>query len=166
MPKRAAGKKLRGILDFKKEPALLDSFYKDDLNKVLNTVNDDEMLLAYIKGRKQKHVDIDKNWSFIAELLAPDSLPDGRWPSNVEFYQSLMQQVAINVIRDKATDKSDLRTVNGPPGTGKTTLLKDVFADMVVEQAKAMAKLTFPYHGYRKLGRLNWAKQKILLLMS
>lgn len=39
-------------------------------------------------------------------------------------------------------DKNNIRSVNGPPGTGKTTLLKDIFADLVVEQAKEICELS------------------------
>lgn len=144
----------RGILNYAEEPAMLNSFYAADIKRVLETKNDDELLSAYIKGRNTAHIDIDKNWEFIASLLRTDKFPDGRWPSPIEFSQSLMQQVAINIIRDKAIDKSDLRTVNGPPGTGKTTLLKDVFADMVVEQAKAMAELADPKDGFKKIAKV------------
>ena len=38
-------------------------------------------------------------------------------------------------------DKNQMRSVNGPPGTGKTTLLKDIFAQLVVQQAYDIAKL-------------------------
>lgn len=140
---------LLGILSFSEEPVMLNSFYAKDIEKIINNKNDDAMLLRYIKGIN-KHIDIDKNWSFIEKLLKVDNLPDGRWPSQNEHFQSLMQQVAINIIRDKASDKSDLRTINGPPGTGKTTLLKDIFDDMAVEQAKAMVRLNDPKDGFIK----------------
>lgn len=144
----------RGILNYKYEPAMLNSFYATDIERVLATENDDEILTAYINGREESHVDIDRNWGFIAPLLTTDNFPDGRWPSPIEFSQSLMQQVAINIICGKAEDKSNLRTVNGPPGTGKTTLLKDVFADKIVEQAKVLAKLTTPADGFKKIGKV------------
>ncbi|XYR60899.1 hypothetical protein ACS4RT_01060 [Bacillus amyloliquefaciens] len=35
-----------------------------------------------------------------------------------------------------------IRSVNGPPGTGKTTLLKDIFADLVVQQAAEILQLS------------------------
>lgn len=39
-------------------------------------------------------------------------------------------------------DNKPVRSVNGPPGTGKTTLLKDIFAQLVVQQAYDIAKLS------------------------
>ena len=41
-----------------------------------------------------------------------------------------MQQVAVNLAI--GYDNERIRSVNGPPGTGKTTLLKDIFAEFVV----------------------------------
>ena len=49
-----------------------------------------------------------------------------------------MQQIAVNVALN---DPEKIRGVNGPPGTGKTTLLKDVFAELVVRQAYEISKL-------------------------
>jgi superfamily I DNA and/or RNA helicase len=45
----------------------------------------------------------------------------------------MMQQIAIN----KANELKDqeLMAVNGPPGTGKTTLLKDIIANIIVKRA-------------------------------
>ena len=80
-----------------------------------------------------------------------DNLPMGKWPSEIEFGSSLMQQFAINAITGHLSDPHNyIRTVNGPPGTGKTTLLKDVFAEMLVQQALVMSKLKTPKEGYLK----------------
>ncbi|MDO4293143.1 MAG: AAA domain-containing protein [Eubacteriales bacterium] len=50
-----------------------------------------------------------------------------------------MQQVAVNLAI--GYDNDQLRSVNGPPGTGKTTLLKDIFAELVVQQARDIVEL-------------------------
>ncbi|QBF34591.1 hypothetical protein EG856_01470 [Mycoplasmopsis phocirhinis] len=50
-----------------------------------------------------------------------------------------MQQVAVNLALD--SDDTNIKSVNGPPGTGKTTLLKDIFAELVVKQALEICKL-------------------------
>lgn len=62
----------------------------------------------------------------------PKKYPNGRFPSNPDYALSFMQEVATNIAINSS---AEVRTVNGPPGTGKTTLLKDIFAHYVVEQA-------------------------------
>lgn len=52
---------------------------------------------------------------------------------------SLMQQFAINTAVSDADE--DLLSVNGPPGTGKTTLLRDIIAENVVRRARVFARL-------------------------
>ena len=60
----------------------------------------------------------------------PKVLPFGRWPS--KFNLSFMQQIAVNIAK---YNPNDIFSVNGPPGTGKTTLLKDIIASNIVERA-------------------------------
>ena len=55
-----------------------------------------------------------------------------------KYPSSLMQQVAVNLV---VNEKNDIQTVNGPPGTGKTTLLKDIFAEFIIQQAKEICNL-------------------------
>lgn len=50
-----------------------------------------------------------------------------------------MQQYALN--RMKAVGEGEIVAVNGPPGTGKTTLLRDLIAHLVVERARVLASL-------------------------
>lgn len=141
--------KLQGKWNFRYKPFVAASFYADDLKRVLDAENDDPLVRAFLTGTD--HVEIDQDWSALRQAVSLKNLPLGKWPSPVEYGSSLMQQFAINNLTNHLplTDsQAYIRTVNGPPGTGKTTLLKDVFADMMVQQAMVMAELPTPEAGY------------------
>ena len=63
----------------------------------------------------------------------------GRWPENPKFGLSLLQSLSVNVSLDKT--QNPIVAVNGPPGTGKTTLLKDVIADKFVRRSHTLLNL-------------------------
>ncbi|MHD0396402.1 DEAD/DEAH box helicase [Staphylococcus simulans] len=123
-----------------------NSFFLSDIEAAKASPN--ATLTQYIEGvADTEKTEIDENRALIEELLQPKYYPDGRWPSRVEHHLSLMQQVAVNRITQGA---SKVNSVNGPPGTGKTTLLKDIFAHHIVERAKEMVKLSSPYKAFDK----------------
>lgn len=123
-----------------------NSFFTSDIEMAKNDPN--QTLVDYIEGLEEdKRTEVDENKEIIEQFLHPSQLPDGRWPSQTEFRLSLMQQLAVNQITKG--DKK-ISSVNGPPGTGKTTLLKDVFAHFVVERGKELAKLDNPSNAFEK----------------
>ncbi|ADC52234.1 hypothetical protein BpOF4_21194 (plasmid) [Alkalihalophilus pseudofirmus OF4] len=121
------------IIDGKREQKdKFNSFYSED---ILKAIKEKGMTIEQFFRKPKRKIDINENREFIEESLHPLNTPLGRWPSNVEHKASLMQQVAINEFF-----RSDMRisSVNGPPGTGKTTLLKDIFAEIIVRKAIAL----------------------------
>lgn len=74
---------------------------------------------------------------FFEEILSVGKAPLGKWPA--KFMPALMQQVAVNIAIDP-NGHTPIFSVNGPPGTGKTTLLKEIVASNIVDRALLLAK--------------------------
>ena len=68
--------------------------------------------------------------TFFSEKLNVARAPMGNGPA--KFMPALMQQVAVNIAIDH-TNPTPIFSVNGPPGTGKTTLLKEIVASNIVD---------------------------------
>ena len=126
----------------------LHSFFINDLEYAKGV--DSENLRQYLLGNQAgKRINLDSkkdspsfNPGAFKKVLEPKNYPLGRFPSETRYALSFMQQTAVN-IATMATeaDKKQIQSVNGPPGTGKTTLLKDIFAELVVEQARDIVGL-------------------------
>lgn len=74
---------------------------------------------------------------FFENILNVSKAPMGKWPA--KFMPALMQQVAVNIAIQQ-NDDTPIFSVNGPPGTGKTTLLKEIVASNIVERARLLAE--------------------------
>lgn len=115
-------------------------FYTRDLENIAKAdLKDDSLLSNIIYSKENKnHQKIDDNKEFLKEITLPKNMPIGKWPS--KYNPSLMQAVAINICTSKDYSPN-IFSVNGPPGTGKTTLLKEIIADTIVKKAKIIADL-------------------------
>lgn len=82
--------------------------------------------------------DIVDSFGFFSDILNIKNAPNAKWPSR--FMPALMQQTAVNLAVKRGRDSTPIFSVNGPPGTGKTTLLKEIVANNIVERAKALAE--------------------------
>ena len=124
----------------------LHSFFIDDLEKAKSLHSSN--LQAYLfGGLPAGRINLDSkrdstnfNPSALEDILSPGNYPLGRFISNPEHALSFMQQIAVNLAISRY-DPRPMQSVNGPPGTGKTTLLKDIFAELVVKQAHDIASL-------------------------
>ncbi|CCI81971.1 DEAD/DEAH box helicase [Lactobacillus hominis] len=115
----------------------LHSFFLDDL--ILAKKSESPHLIKYLEGiSSNSRINLDpfKNINEFKTILQPKNYPLGHFLS--KYPSSLMQQIAVNLV---INEKNDIQTVNGPPGTGKTTLLKDIFAEFIIQQAKEICNL-------------------------
>lgn len=122
----------------------LHSFFIKDLQKAkfVDSKNLNDYLLGNCSNRKNldsRTTSPKFNKYIFTEILQPNNYPLSRFPSNIQFAPSFMQQVAINL--SLGYDSNNMRSVNGPPGTGKTTLLRDIFAQLLVDQSYEITKL-------------------------
>lgn len=151
--------KNKPVSDEEENADLLNSFYIEDLERLMKaykTGNCPEVFRDYLSACLNKvdltrRIELSTHPEELEKSLVPDNYPDGCWPS--PFRASLMQQFAINkVINELSENKQgNLFSVNGPPGTGKTTLLRDVIAAILVKRAKAMIKFDEPAKAFRIL---------------
>ncbi|PCK79971.1 DEAD/DEAH box helicase [Rhizobium sophoriradicis] len=125
---------------------ILNSFFIEDIERAMICIkqgNVPESLRRYLTPlADEKRIDLysQDGRAAIVRALHPGNLNRGRWLSEPHLAMSLMQQFAIN---SAIGDRLEMRlfSVNGPPGTGKTTLLRDMFADNIVRRARVLASL-------------------------
>ena len=136
-----------------KAVALLNSFYIDDLTSLIQAGPAEfGCALTQYLGPDSAAADRTDLLSGAAQLPAHAGaalLTAGRWVAPPDEHLALAQQAAVYQIFDRIGQAQGefsrgLMSVNGPPGTGKTTLLKDVVANIVVERASRLCTLREP----------------------
>lgn len=136
----------------------LNSFFLDDLA----TVHDDVVtngltgaLASYLTADTAAHadarVDVMTNHHVVDDAVSIKRLPKGRWPTEPAHGLALRQQFAVNQALTDLSSTGGLMGVNGPPGTGKTTMLRDVLAGNVVERARRLAALSHPADAFTQI---------------
>lgn len=99
----------------------------------------------------QKRIDVHNAWKnekkegcadFFHYHLDIAKAPLGKWPS--KFMPCLMQQLAINLSWRPSSENLPIFSVNGPPGTGKTMLLKEIVVGNIVERASLLVRYRDP----------------------
>ncbi|MGL1932280.1 MAG: AAA domain-containing protein [Desulfotalea sp.] len=123
----------------------LGPFFASDLNNIIEKIkktsakgalspalyryllgNEHQIMLGTAREDRNKYREMTKGFF------------SGRWPENPNYGLSLLQSCAVNLAANKLDNP--VVAVNGPPGTGKTTLLKDVIADRFVTRTIELLK--------------------------
>lgn len=133
------------------EALLLNSFYLSDLDKARSLFKSNAAtpnLRRYIgQDKPSQRIDLLRDQDALADALHPSKMPLGRWPANGRHPLVALQQAAVN-LSAHTLEHDGILAVNGPPGTGKTTLLRDIVAHVVTERAKIMATYNDPEDGF------------------
>lgn len=137
------------------ECSLLNSFFIEDLSEAIGKYQNGsigEGLRQYLgKTAPSQTLDLLENDEALEEVLSPGNIPLARWPMGSARALVLLQQAAVNAASTELKDKGIL-SVNGPPGTGKTTLLRDIISHVVVERASAMCSFENPVDAFTATG--------------
>ncbi|HXU94578.1 MAG TPA: AAA domain-containing protein [Gallionella sp.] len=129
----------------------LNSFFVKDIGKVAAEIrkgNIGKGLSTFLTADDQvnpdNRIDVRKSIDTLFQHLSPSLFPSGRWPSKGHHPLVFSQQFAVNSAVQQLMNGAGIFSVNGPPGTGKTTLLRDLVASIVVERARRLSELRSP----------------------
>ena len=139
---------------------ILNSFYLDDLEKVKKALLEGkggDALKRYLgitpcKDRLDLLSASNSN-NIVEQCVQPRITPPGRWPGKGRYPLVLLQQTAVNLAFEELKD-TGVFSVNGPPGTGKTTLLRDIVAGVLVKRARAMCAFDDPARAFKSVDKM------------
>ncbi|MGZ4971868.1 MAG: AAA domain-containing protein, partial [Limisphaerales bacterium] len=151
----------------------LNSFFLNDLKRISGEARSGNIGAAlnhYLTEENQlgitNRVDIRNSPNHLFHQLEPNAFPQGRWPSVDHHPLVFSQQFAINALSRQfgASKLGGMFAVNGPPGTGKTTLLRDLIAANLVDRAKQLAQLKRSADAF--VGTRKWKSEKYNRIIS
>ena len=125
------------------DPTILNSFFLSDLEAVRRRVRDGDAgtaLRQYLGlDMPETRSDVRTDPTARRTMEHPSLRPTGRWPAASIQPLNAGQLRAVHGAFFQIGSTTGLFSVNGPPGTGKTTLLRDVVAEVVVTRAMHLA---------------------------
>jgi hypothetical protein len=150
------------------EPLIINSFYLNDLaaaRKFVLAGKEPSALGSYL-GRTVPPCkrDLLSDTHALRHAVSPSRTPAARWPGPSRRSLSLLQQAAVNVAADGMSDHG-LLGINGPPGTGKTTLLRDIVAHVICRRGEVLCQFDDPATAFSPSGiEVNFGGNNRLLL--
>ena len=127
----------------------LNSFFLRDLERLATEAeagNLSPALACFLSADRtlaaEERCDVRSSLDPLWQMTAPARVPAGRWPASPRASLYFSQQFAVNAAL--APSAEPILGINGPPGTGKTTLLRDLIAAVIVQRAQALAALERP----------------------
>ncbi len=138
------------------EPLLLNSFFLADLAVARQLFRADaapQNLRRYLGlDPLSNRRDLLRDRTALEQAVSPEFTPPARWPAKDRHPLVLLQQAAVNLAFAE-TKTGGIIGVNGPPGTGKTTLLRDMVAGVIAARAQAMAEFEDPETAFEHSGQ-------------
>lgn len=137
------------------DPVLLNSFYLKDLAWAKTMAR-----AGTLPANMKRYFGVtapEARWNLmhshdaVRRVLAPSKFPVASWPGKGRYPLAPLQQCAVNIALSDLKN-GGLLAVNGPPGTGKTTLLRDIVAAIVTERAKVLATYADPEKAFSTTG--------------
>lgn len=135
---------------------IINSFHLRELvraKEALPAIDDNAPLARYL-GRNAggaRPVDPLAEYAVLETLCQPNATPVGRWPSPDPIRLVTLQQGSVNAILQSLKDKG-VFAINGPPGTGKTTLLRDLVAEIILQRAHKLRDFDNPANAFTDSG--------------
>lgn len=156
--------------DNKKDNAVVDdplnSFFAEDLERVAGALARGDIgagLTRYLAGVDGTgRIDLDTDSHELIQGVHPALHPRGCWPSRHPLVTA--QQFAVNMAMRELSADNGIFAVNGPPGTGKTTMLKDIVAAVVGQRADVLAQFDDPtaaFGGEIKITDSEWPAARL-----
>ena len=143
-----------------------NSLIADDLINIAKEVefkDNNSALMYYLNNNYEQldinneRIDVINDKKTVSENFNPALFPNAAWPITGGNSLVLSQQFAVNRIFEDLTHSNGIFSVNGPPGTGKTTLLKDVIANIIYLRACAIYEFRDnPEDAIRNIGNITY----------